>query len=343
MILTATVAPLKFPYSPPSSLSPPLTPCQDSPPSESDDLCSACKGAGEFVCCDNCPRVFHFLCCDPPRVDAPTGSFLCHDCTAKLKPADEGADSYTPLGPLFRSLDFINPRAFALPANIQNHFENVTARPDGSYAEETKKFPLYVQRVFACWRDRLMLPRAKSSGYGYQRPDYTKIMDGDHKPILCASCGLTAEGKRPMLKCDFCPSHWHLDCLDPPMANPPNINFDATHRDAWRCPRHIEHDLRSGYVLQTDLPETQDAAVVDAPIARLGRKVRKPRHPQVIQPTFSRGMRNNGLIEVINDPDDDTDGEGNYVFGGEEKDLSSHVYRVPERGVVLDFIEKVKR
>jgi hypothetical protein len=113
-------------------------------------------------------------------------------------------------------------------------------------------------------------------------------------------------------------------------------------RTARRCPRHIEHDLRSGYVVQNDLSEAQDAIMPDAPVARLGRKVRKPRHPDIVQPTFSRAMRNNGLIEIINDPDDDTDGEGNYIFGNEEKDVNSQVYRVPEKGIVLDFIDKVK-
>jgi hypothetical protein len=146
-----------------------------------------------------------------------------------------------------------------------------------------------------------------------------------------------------MLKCDFCPAHWHLDCLDPPMANPPHINLESSQRDAWRCPRHIEHDLRSGFVAQHDLNDAQGTSGLDASVARLGRKVRKPKNPEIVQPTFSRGMRNNGLIEIINDPDDDTDGEGNYVFGSEEKDVSSHVFRVPEKGVVLDFISKVKR
>ncbi|KAJ4303764.1 hypothetical protein N0V90_002665 [Kalmusia sp. IMI 367209] len=296
----------------------------DSPPSESDDLCSACKGAGEFVCCDTCPRVFHFLCCDPPRLDAPTGSFQCHECTAKQKPGDDSPVESS-LGPLFRSLESTNTRAFALPTDIQSHFENVAARPDGSYYEDIKKFPL-----------------SKNSGYGYQKPDYTKLVDSDHKPIMCASCGLTSGGKRQMLKCDYCAAYWHLDCLDPPMANPPHINLESSHRDAWRCPRHIEHDFRSGYVAQKDMSDVRDVVMVDAPISRLGRKVRKPRHPQIIQPTFSRGMRNNGLIEIINDPDDDTDGEGNYVFGSEEKDSSSNVYRVPEKGLILDFIDKVK-
>ncbi|CAI6334970.1 unnamed protein product [Periconia digitata] len=294
-----------------------------SPPSETDDLCSACKGAGEFVICDHCPRVFHFLCCDPPMLEAPTGHFSCYECSSKLKHVEEPAvDSYPALGPLFKSLESINTRAFALPSSIQNHFENVSARLDGSYVEETKKFPL-----------------SKSSGYGYQRPDYTKVFDGD-KAILCVQCGLTSSNKRQMLKCDFCAVHWHLDCLDPPLANPPHINLESAQRDAWRCPRHIEHDLRSGSVVQNDLDDAQDCVMMDAP--RLGRKVRKPRHPQVVQPTFSRGMRNNGLIDIINDPDDDTDGEGNYVFGNDEKDFNSHVYRIPEKGIVLDFIDKVK-
>jgi len=146
-----------------------------------------------------------------------------------------------------------------------------------------------------------------------------------------------------MLKCDYCPSHWHLDCLDPPMANPPHINLESSTRDAWRCPRHIEHDFRSGYVAQNDLTETKDVVMVDASVTRPGRKVRKPRQPKVIEPTFSRGMRNNGLIEIINDQDDDTDGEGNYVFNNDEKDTASNVYRLPEKGIMLDFIDKVKR
>lgn len=79
-----------------------------------------------------------------------------------------------------------------------------------------------------------------------------------------------------------------------------------------------------------------------APAVRVPRKIRKPKNPQVVEPTFSRGMRNNGLIELINDPDD-TDGEGNYVFAQDDaKDLNSKVFRVHEHGVMIDFISKVK-
>ncbi|KAJ4375058.1 hypothetical protein N0V83_002138 [Neocucurbitaria cava] len=302
----------------------------NSPQSDSDDFCSACRGPGEFVCCESCPRVFHLLCCDPPRTEVPDGAFYCYECQAKLdRGTDESAaESYTSLGPLFKSLERINPRAFALPPEVQKNFEGISARADGSYFEEVKKFPL-----------------AKNSGYGYQRPDYTKVFDGDQKTILCTQCGVSSGHKRQMLKCDFCHAYWHLDCVDPPLANPPQINLDAAQRDAWRCPRHIEHDLRSGLLVQKDLNEPDhDVKMVDAePVTRVARKLRKRRDPDVVEPTFTRGMRNNGLIEILNDSDDEVDKDGNYVFDHDDsKDLNSKVFHVPEKGLILDFIGKVK-
>jgi hypothetical protein len=192
--------------------------------------------------------------------------------------------------------------------------------------------------------DPLTQHRAKNSGYGYQKPDYTRVLDADQKPILCVQCGVSSGNKRQMLKCDFCTAYWHLDCLDPPLANPPHISLEASQRDAWRCPRHVEHDLRSGLLVQKDLNElAEDVEMADAePVTRVARKIRKRKHPDIVEPTFSRGMPNNGLIEIINDPDDDTDGEGNYT-GLEVKDLNSKVFRVPERGLILDFLSKVKK
>lgn len=76
-------------------------------------------------------------------LEAPTGHFSCYECSSKLRPSDDAvSDSYPALGPLFKSLEAINTRAFSLPTPIQNHFEDVSARFDGSYLEETKKFPL---------------------------------------------------------------------------------------------------------------------------------------------------------------------------------------------------------
>jgi hypothetical protein len=86
--------------------------------------------------------------------------------------------------------------------------------------------------------------------------------------------------------------------------------------------------------------DVDDVEMVDAAApARVARKLRKPKKASYVEPTFSRGVRNNGLIDIMNDPDDDTDGEGNYVFD----DANSKTFRVPEKGVIVDFISKVKQ
>lgn len=42
-----------------------------------------------------------------------------------------------------------------------------------------------------------------------------------------------------MISCDYCSLYWHLDCLNPPLASPPNPT------KKWRCPTHIEHIIVS--------------------------------------------------------------------------------------------------
>ncbi|KAI8070708.1 hypothetical protein BC940DRAFT_295371 [Gongronella butleri] len=42
-----------------------------------------------------------------------------------------------------------------------------------------------------------------------------------------------------MIACDFCPLHWHLDCLDPATTTAP------TSSKKWMCPCHKQHlDIR---------------------------------------------------------------------------------------------------
>jgi hypothetical protein len=73
----------------------------------------------------------------------PDEEFLCHECETKVKQANEPTfDGFTVLRPLFKQLDFTNTQSFALPSDVQNYFEGVSARKDGSYGEEVKKFPL---------------------------------------------------------------------------------------------------------------------------------------------------------------------------------------------------------
>jgi hypothetical protein len=51
-------------------------------------------------------------------------------------------ESFAVFGPLMKKLNTLNPRSFALPADIQDYFEGVSARGDGSYGEEVKKISL---------------------------------------------------------------------------------------------------------------------------------------------------------------------------------------------------------
>lgn len=70
------------------------------------------------------------------------------------------------------------------------------------------------------------------------RPDYRQLTDRNGKFRLCYYCRMTAL-KNPIVSCDFCPLYWHLDCLNPPLAIPPNP------AKKWRCPNHIENIIVS--------------------------------------------------------------------------------------------------
>jgi hypothetical protein len=48
---------------------------------------------------------------------------------------------------------------------------------------------------------------------------------------VCHRCDEGAVEDQKMLSCDYCPLHWHLNCLISPMASPSN-----THK--WMCPNH---------------------------------------------------------------------------------------------------------
>lgn len=94
------------------------------------------------------------------------------------------------------------------------------------------------------------------------------------------------------------------------------------------CPLHIDHDLRN-----LD-PVDGDGARIDG--AARTHRVRRPKNPRILDTALRRGFANNGLIEVADESEDEgvlTDEEGPH----------GAVYRVPARGIKLDFIDKAKR
>jgi hypothetical protein len=60
---------------------------------------------------------------------------------------------------------------------------------------------------------------------------------------------------------------------------------------------------------------------------------RRPKIAPVVDTHLRRGHKNNGLIEVENEEEMEFD----------EVTISGVVYRLPERGIKLDFLDKVKQ
>lgn len=88
------------------------------------------------------------------------------------------------------------------------------------------------------------------------------------------------------------------------------------------CPLHIDQELRK-----------VDTALLN----RRKIHIRKPKVPRVVETALPRGHRNNGIIEIIEDDTDTSESE----FVDEEEDNGT-VYKLPVKGIKLDFIDKVK-
>lgn len=122
-----------------------------------------------------------------------------------------------------------------------------------------------------------------------------------------------------MVQCDHCAQYWHLDCLDPPLANPPALNQNGKKAYDWMCPLHADHEMRH------------------MPMWRFTREIhaRKPKRPRIVETALSRGHRNNGIIEVLDDTSDVDEAE---FFDQAEEGI---VYKLPASGIILDFIDKI--
>ncbi|RNJ52828.1 hypothetical protein D7B24_002845 [Verticillium nonalfalfae] len=260
---------------------------------DNDDYCSACGGVGELVCCEHCSRSFHFECVDL-LVDEPLpDEWFCQRCIGTRFPTRSSDKRPGHFGALLAVLDKTNPGAFELPQHIQTYFENVRAGPQGDYEEENA-----------------VVPKVPKKRGGYEEaPDFHKVRDADGSPVLCHNCQQATASDRSIIPCSICGLHWHLDCLDPPLAIPPVLR-------TWVCPAHNDD-------LLAKLPGSLAPA----------HKYRKIRDATVITPLYSRGMKNNGFIEVINDESDNDSGWNDVTSFG-------RTYRLPEKGIVLDFVSQ---
>lgn len=80
-------------------------------------------------------------------------------------------------------------------------------------------------------------------------------------------------------------------------------------------------------------------AQLNRPMTQLNRKlhIRKPKVAKVVETALSRGHRNNGIIEVL---DDESESDSEFYDQEQEDGV---IYKLPASGIKLDFIDKVKR
>ncbi|KAF4578654.1 hypothetical protein EYR40_001196 [Pleurotus pulmonarius] len=279
-----------------------------------EDHCFACRSTGALIYCDGCPRAFHFWCLDPPEenVDEGNSKWYCPACTAKQFPPQKPPPGL--FSPLIQQLLHANPNEYQLPEDIRTFFKDVATAPNGAYVDssETKQ------------------PRLNRHGQLDER-DQHRLRDRNGVPVLCFRCGTSAlpesvaaaapaakrarrssstnvsETWRPIVSCDYCSLHWHLDCLEPPLPIMP------TFTKKWMCPNHSEHVI---------------------PLKR-----RIPKHNAPPIDITGPNQFNNGNIEVIQPETMPNNTQTKVAV--DEVLINGRRYRVPERVIVLDFWNRI--
>ena len=100
------------------------------------------------------------------------------------------------------------------------------------------------------------------------------------------------------------------------MAHPPHLK-------TWRCPVHLDELLQG------------------VPALAPAHRYRKVKGAPAISPALTRGLKNNGHIELdwAEETDDDEVEEPNRS-GWMDPNSFGRVYKLPVKSVILDFIEQ---
>ncbi len=164
-------------------------------------------------------------------------------------------------------------------------------------------------------------------------------------------------GGREIIDCDLCNAHWHLDCMDPPLAK----HRKSKTKTNWTCPIHVELFMSRTYAPKQfgKTPARRDVTFTGKPYKNVldlhaatsllpptpnkalpelsdpGREIqiRRPKNWKPSETIHRRGFENDGIIAVENEPSD----------GEEEIESPGVVTRVPEKGIKLDFIDRIKK
>lgn len=141
----------------------------------------------------------------------------------------------------------------------------VATAPNGAYVDSSEtKQPRLKFVICSLTFAGEITDRCTSSRHGQlDERDQHRLRDRNGVPVLCFRCGTSAlpesvaaaapaakrarrssstnvsETWRPIVSCDYCSLHWHLDCLEPPLPIMP------TFTKKWMCPNHSEQVIVS--------------------------------------------------------------------------------------------------
>ncbi|KAI9104862.1 hypothetical protein DFS34DRAFT_219589 [Phlyctochytrium arcticum] len=265
-------------------------------PASNDDHCSVCLGRGRLLCCDSCPRAFHFFCVEEgfsSIEDVPPGKWECNNCRAskdehsrrkkKLKsPSAQSSRAPESVSNIFDHLlsvlETLNPRAFELPSEIVNSFVGIRRHPGTGALIDLREVD-----VFRTNKQNKHTRRQTSNGLAAAELPSSESRTRSEKHV-CFRCGKTGiklastsfllshsststtsatpqvqSERTELIKCDYCPLYWHLDCLTPPLTTiPPELRDEETEvvdAASWNALR--ETTWGSDTVLDMDFSERQ--------------------------------------------------------------------------------------
>ncbi|KAF8323196.1 hypothetical protein DL93DRAFT_644182 [Clavulina sp. PMI_390] len=290
-----------------------------------------------FLYCDGCTRSFHMGCLDPPIVDdrdqpPPDKEWFCPACSAEKSLRGSLPLDPSPFDHLTHLLHGALPKTFALPEDVRGHFKGVGVGRHGVYVNVGEVKPGRANRqgfledrdparirdrennLIVCYKcQRTALPRtqliSESSSPVLNEnaissdPSSSTTVSSSHRPERRAkvAADLALQSNR-IISCDYCSSHWHLDCLDPPMVHMPSP------LKKWMCPNHAEQVMPKRRALKV---------------------------PKTIE-VHRRHVKNNGNIDVIPSAEDAAQ-DRRY----EEVWINAKKYMIPEKTIRLDFLDKV--
>lgn len=203
---------------------------------------------------------------------------------------------------------------------------------NGAYVDTTVQRPLKLSRHgFVEERDPFQL-RTKTGEPvlcfrcgGSALPPASLTLEDEERAVLAAASGRSDQRPttawRPILSCDFCTLHWHVDCVDPPMSGMP----PPTRR--WRCPAHSSHARPKLRIPRAAHHITTMSIKPGAPLPNTGA----------------------ASIDVIPDPNDKHYDEAGLAHSGAPPwedvfvttDVARLRYRIPEKTIRLAFWDEM--